>query len=107
MNKVVKQSVDYQKLNWIQLTDKMFNLINNQLKEIEKAVIEMGEYSFTNPYKFLEINGSPCLQFKEKSTLKRVFEKSCVSIKFTSPCVADMPSSTVVKDLSVTSESRV
>jgi len=35
MNKVVKQSADYQKLSWIQLTEKMFNLIKS-IKEIEK-----------------------------------------------------------------------
>ena len=51
MNKVVKASANYQKLNWIQLADELFNLINNRLKEIEKAVIGMGEYRFTNSYK--------------------------------------------------------
>ena len=47
MNKVAKsrcQIADYRQSNWVQLANNMFTLVTDQLKEVEKAVIGMGEY---------------------------------------------------------------
>ena len=49
MNKVVKSYADHQKVNWVQLTDNMFDLINVQLKEVEKAIIGMGNIDSSRP----------------------------------------------------------
>ena len=45
----------------------MYTLIIDQLKEIEKAVIGMGEYQFKLAYKSLEINGLRCRVSKERN----------------------------------------
>ena len=58
MNKVVKASADHQKLSWVQPTDKMFNLINSQIKEIEESVIDLGEYRFKPSYHSVELSSS-------------------------------------------------
>jgi len=78
MTKVVKASADHQKLSWVQLTDKMFNLINSK---IEESLIGMGEDRFKQSYHSLELRSSQWFtmstQQREKHLVK-VFEKSCV-----------------------------
>ena len=59
----------------------MFNLINSQIKEIEKAVIGMGEYRFKLSYRCLELSSSKwfTMSFHQREKhLKKVFQKSCV-----------------------------
>ena len=56
MNNITKSHTDYHKSNWVQLTDNMYTLITDQFKEIEKAMIDMGEYQFKLAYKSLEIS---------------------------------------------------
>ena len=75
MNKVVKASADYQKLSWVQLADKMFSLINSQIKEIEKAVIGMGEYRFKPSYRCLELSSSKCFTMSTREALEKGFSK--------------------------------
>ena len=58
MNKVAKSHADHQQFTWVQLTNNMFDLVNDQLQEIEKAVHVMGEYRFKSLYKHLELNSS-------------------------------------------------
>jgi len=89
MNKVVKASADHQKLSWIELTNKMFNLIDSQIKEIKKLVIGMGEYCFKPSYHSLELSSSQWFtmttQQREKHLIK-VSEKSCVPTESSSLC---------------------
>ena len=51
MNKVAKSHADHQRSTWVQLTNNMFDLVNDQLLEVEKAVYGMGEYRFKSQYK--------------------------------------------------------
>jgi len=55
MNSVTKSYTDYHKSSWVQLTNNMHTLIIDQLKEVEKVVIGMGEYQFKPAYRSLEI----------------------------------------------------
>ena len=56
MNKVAKLHVNYCQSSWVQLTNSMFTLVTDQLKQVEKAVIGMGEYQFKPSYRCLEIS---------------------------------------------------
>ena len=74
MNNVAKAYTDYLQSNWVQLADNMFDLINNQSKEVEKAVFGMGEYRFKPAYKFLEVESSKWFMMSSdqcQSILKR------------------------------------
>ena len=84
MNKVVKSYADHQKVNWVQLTDNMFDLINVQLKEVEKAIIGMGEYRFKPAYKCLEVASKKWFSMsshQREKHLKKVFDKPCTPIE--------------------------
>lgn len=54
MNKVVKSHVNYHKSNWVESVNSMYVLVKDQVKEVEKAVIGMGEYQFKPSYRHLE-----------------------------------------------------
>ena len=85
----------------------MFNLINSQIKEIEKAVIGMGEYRFKPSYRCLELSSSKWFTMsshQREKHLKKVFQKSCVPIESSLLCNEDMPSSSGIKDLSISPE---
>ena len=56
MNNVAKAHVDYHAQ--IKLVNNMYNLVEEQLKEVEKAVIGMGEYQFKLAYTHLEVSSS-------------------------------------------------
>ena len=84
MNKVVKSYADHQKVNWVQLTDNMFDLINVQLKEVEKAIIGMGEYRFKPAYKCLEVASNKWFSMsshRREKHLMKVFDKPCTPIE--------------------------
>ena len=58
MNNVAKTHVNYCQSNWVELVSNMYDLIENQSKEVEKAVYGMGEYQFKAAYKSLEVDSS-------------------------------------------------
>ena len=105
MNKVVKVSTDYQKLSWVQLIDKMFNLINSQIKEIEKPVIGMGEYRFKPSYRCLELSRGKWFTMsshQQEKHLNKVFQKSCVPTE--SSLLCNEPRSSGIKDVRISPE---
>ncbi len=55
INAVLKGKVDYKKSNLPQFLDKMKELIDEQVKEVERAVVKRGKYEFQLEYKHLEI----------------------------------------------------
>ena len=62
----------------------MYTLIIDQLKEIEKAVIGMGEYQFKLAYKSLEISSNQWFKMsceQRKKHLKRVIEMPCTAFE--------------------------
>ena len=58
MNNVAKAHADYRQSDWVQLVSNMRDLVENQSKEVEKAVYGMGEYQFKPAYKSLEVDSS-------------------------------------------------
>ena len=81
MNKVAKSHVDHQRSTWVQVTNNMFDLVNDQLQEIEKAVHGMGEYRFKSQYKHLELDSSKWFMMspeQRQKHLNKVFQQSCI-----------------------------
>ena len=56
MNNVAKAYVNYRKSNWVELVKNMHHLVTEQIKEVEKAAIGMGEYKFRLAYCHLELH---------------------------------------------------
>ena len=48
MNNVAKAHVDYRKSTWVKLANNMYDLVTEQMKEVEKAVIGMGVWENIN-----------------------------------------------------------
>ena len=46
MNHVAKAHVDHCKSSWVDLASKMYTLVTDQMKEVDKVVINMGEHQF-------------------------------------------------------------
>ena len=53
MNRGAKDHANYCRSSWVQLNNNMFDLVTDQLKEVERAVYGMGEYTFKTNYKKL------------------------------------------------------
>ena len=56
MNHVAKAHTDHRKSSWVELANNVYTLVTDQMKEVEKAVINMGEYQFKPGYKSLEVS---------------------------------------------------
>ena len=81
MNKVAITQADHQRSTWVQLTNNMFDIVNDQLQEIEKAVHGMGEYRFKSQYKHFELGSSKwfmMLPQQRKKHLNKVIQQSCI-----------------------------
>ena len=76
MNNVAKLHADYQKL-------RMFELVLMQSKEVEKAIIGMGEYNFKEAYRCLEIKCDKLFMMsadQRQRHLKKVFSLECMPL---------------------------
>lgn len=81
MNKVAKSHADHQQSTWVQLTNNMFDLVNDQLQEIEKAVHGMGEYRFKSQHQHLEVDSTKwfmMLPGQRQKHLNKVFQQPCM-----------------------------
>ena len=60
INRITQQycRIDGSYATWVQLSNKLYDLINDQHKEIEKAMYGMREYKFTESYQHLEIESA-------------------------------------------------
>ena len=59
MNNVAKAHFDYRQSGWVKFVSNMHDLVENQSKEVEKAVYDgMGEYQFKPTYKSVEVDSS-------------------------------------------------
>ena len=58
MNNVAKANADYRQSDWVQLVSNMYDLVENQSMEVEKAVYGKGQYVFKPAYKSLQIDTS-------------------------------------------------
>ena len=84
MNNVAKAYTDYHQSNWVQLADNMFELVNTQSKEVEKAVFAMGEYRFKPAYKSLDVESSKWFMMssdQRQKHLKKVWSMQSTSFE--------------------------
>lgn len=56
MNRVIKEKVQWKKNHWPEFNTKMQELVSQQQREVEKAIINEGEYSLQRPFKDLEVS---------------------------------------------------
>ena len=86
----------------------MFDLVKIQLKEIEKAVIGMGEYRFKPAYKCLEVGTDKWFLMSSQQRdkhLKRVFDKACMPVEADAPIATDVVAEcSQVRQLSISPE---
>ena len=54
-NFIVKNKVDYKRNQLVEFVDELKQVIDDQEREIEKAVICTGKYQFKSEYKHLEV----------------------------------------------------
>jgi len=61
MNAVLKHKLEYKKTELPVFVDKMKEIVGEQQKEVERAVIDQGKYCLKSEYRFLclKINGLP------------------------------------------------
>ena len=81
MNNLAKSYTDYRQSSWVDLANNMFTLVREQSKEVEKAVIKMGEYRFKPAYKYLEVDSSKWFVMSPEQRQKhfrRVFSIECM-----------------------------
>lgn len=82
----------------------MFDLVKIQLKEIEKAVVGMGEYRFKSAYKCLEVGTDKWFlvsSHQRDKHLKKVFDKACIPVEAATDVVAECSQ---VRQLSISPE---
>ena len=79
--------VNYRKSNWVELVNNMHQLVTEQIKEVEKAVIGMGEYKFRLAYNHLELPSKKWFLMtteQGQQHLKEVIDILSVSLEDTS-----------------------
>ena len=77
MNKVAKSQADDQCSTRVQLTN-MYDLVNDQLQEVVKAVHGMGKYKFKSQYKLDSSKWFMMLPQQHQKHLHKVFQQSCI-----------------------------
>ena len=80
INNVPKAHADYHQSDSVELVTIMYDLVQNQSIEVEKAVYGMGEYVFKPAYKSLEIDSSKWFMMsceQRQRHLKRVTTLEC------------------------------
>ena len=85
INNVVQAFSDYGKSTWVDLNNKLYQLVVGQLKEVERCIFHMGEYKFKPSYRHLEIDSSQWFLMtveQRKKHVRKVF--SAQSIPFES-----------------------
>ena len=83
INRVVQQycNTDCTYSTWIQLSNKLYDLIINQQKEVEKAINGMGEYKFKDPYRHLEIESAWWFKMtpdQRRNAIQKVLKEKCI-----------------------------
>ena len=85
----------------------MYTLVTDQMKEVEKAVINMGEYQFKPEYKSLEVSSERWFLMscdQRQKHLKKVLDKSCTPFEDSIANSSSYVSSANTKCLSIPPE---
>ena len=87
-NFILKNKVDYKPSQLLDFVDKLKQVIDDQEKEIEKAVIQRGKYKFKAEYKHLEIPESQWYKMtsqQRKKHLDRIFHTQSITTSSLDP----------------------
>ena len=80
LNAMIKSKMHYQRSELPKFIDKVKELVKNQQREIEKAVIRRGKYRLKEQYRFLEIPESKWFVMSEDQRKKHLSKLQSVSI---------------------------
>ena len=83
INRVAQQycNTDCTYSTWVQLSNKLYDLIINQQKEVEKAIYRMGEYKFKESYQHLEIESARWFKMthdQRRNAIQKVMKEKCI-----------------------------
>ena len=65
----------------MQLSNKLYDLIINQQKEVEKAIYGMGEYKFKDAYRHLEIESARWFKMtpdQRRNAIQKALKEKCI-----------------------------
>ena len=83
INRITQQycRTDGSYATWVQLSDRLYDLIIDQHKEIEKAIYGMGEYKFKESYQHLEIESAKWFKMtpdQRRNAIRKVMNEKCI-----------------------------
>ena len=84
INNAIQASSNYAKSTWVDLNNKLYQLVIDQQKEVERSIFGMGEYKFKANYRHLEIDSSRWFLMtaeQRKKHIKRVFTIQSISFE--------------------------
>ena len=93
-NFILRNKVDYKRNQLFEFVEKLKQVIDDQEKEVEKAVIQRGKYCFKSEYKYLEVpesQGYKMTSQQRKKCLDRIAHASVTGLSDT-PNIDSSPS---------------
>ncbi len=72
INRVLKASVAYKKQEWPAFNTKMLAVVNDQQEEVNKAICGIGEFTFCEEFKFLEVPHTQWIQMTKEQRMSKV-----------------------------------
>ena len=74
INAMLKQKVDYKRNELPAFIDKVKELVQEQQREVERAVIRRGKYQFRERYRYLEVAESKWFAMNSEQSRKHLFQ---------------------------------
>ena len=81
LNSVLKSKVNYEKSELNKFIGKMKCLVDDQQREVERAVCRRGKYRFRSQYQFLEVDEQKWFNMTPESRLKHMAKVHCLALK--------------------------
>ena len=105
INAMIKKKVDYKKNEFPAFMNHLKQIIDEQDRELERAVIGRGKYEFVEEYKFLEIKEMNLFKMTREQRKKHIQKVANVQIAFTAETPGDSDTlSSLTKQLGVNPE---
>ena len=105
INAMLKKKVDYKKNELPAFMNHLKQIIDEQDRELERAVIGRGKYEFVEEYKFLEIKEINWFKMTREQRKKHIQKVANVQIEFTAETPGDSdPLGSLTKQLGVNPE---
>ena len=89
INAVLKRKVDYKKNDLPVFMNHLKQLVDEQEREIERAVIGRGKYQFVEEYKFLEVKEANWFKMTREQREKHMQKVTTVQVAFTGEIPGD------------------